>query len=78
MKGYTSMPNIAQAIKVEIVRLSHHEIHAAVNPLKKSKFHSKENCLGIEKARVTSKEIRILRTKLDLSQEKLYGIKEKD
>jgi DNA-binding transcriptional regulator YiaG len=104
------MPNFAQALKAEIVRLSRKEIKAAVNPIRASNVALKKNvrelkkivlslktenkrlsdfCENIretqpavspekaEKARFTSRGIRILRTKLGLSQNsfaKLLGV----
>ena len=99
------MPNIAQALKAEIVRLSRKEIKTSVNPLRVSNFALKKIVWGLkkkvsvletenkrllafqkqlqipqevaEKARITSKGIRILRTKLGLSQDsfaKILGV----
>ena len=99
------MPNIAQAIKAEIVRLSRKEIKTAVNPLRNSNFAlekavwelkkkvsvletENKNLISMqkqpqvqkevaEKARITSRGIRILRTKLGLSRDsfaRLLGV----
>ena len=100
------MPNIAQAFKDEIVRISRKEIKASVGPLHKSNVSLKKVVAELkrkvaslesenkrlksktiqtprvspeaaEKVRITSKSIKILRSKLGLSQNsfgKLIGV----
>jgi DNA-binding transcriptional regulator YiaG len=103
----TSMSNIAQVLKSEIVRLSRKEVKSAVHPLRSSTFllrkivadlkkrigalESENKRLSAiaqkeqarvspdiaEKVRISSRGVRILRTKLGLSQDsfaKLLGV----